>query len=181
MLEELNAEILDADAIYHRLITPRDGEPSALARQIAARFPGVLDSSGAVDRQTLGEHVFANTAERRALEAITHPVIADAVAQQVEALSAAGCQRVIYDVPLLYERGLQHGMSGVIVVWVPLAVQVARLARRDRLPQPIIEQRIASQLSLDEKRRRATWVIDNSGDLEATRAQVEEIWLQIAG
>jgi dephospho-CoA kinase len=69
----------------------------------------------------------------------------------------------------------------VIVVWVPLAVQVARLARRDRLPQPIIEQRIASQLSLDEKRRRATWVIDNSGDLEATRARVEEIWLQIAG
>ncbi len=176
MLEERGACVLDADAVYHRLIAPVEGEPSPLARQIEARFPGVLSPDGRIDRRALGRRVFADTTERRALEAITHPAVAHAAGQRLEQMRRDGCHLAIYDVPLLYERGLDGGMDAVIVVWVPREVQVSRLAKRDGLPPRVAEQRLASQLPLDEKRRRADWVVDNSGDLSATRQQIDRIW-----
>jgi dephospho-CoA kinase len=70
-------------------------------------------------------------------------------------------------------------MDGVVVVWVPREVQKARLMARDGLAEDAAEARLAAQLPLDEKRQHATWLVDNSGGLEATRAQVERIWREI--
>jgi dephospho-CoA kinase len=179
MLEAHGACVLDADAIYHQLIAPVDGDASPLARQIEARFRGVLQPDGNIDRRILGKHVYADTAERRALEAITHPAVAHVAGQQIEQMRRDGCPLMIYDVPLLYERRLEDGMDGVIVVWVPNDVQIARLAKRDGIPPREAEQRLASQLPLEEKRRRATWVVDNSGELPATQQQVDAIWSEI--
>ncbi len=81
--------------------------------------------------------------------------------------------------PLLYERGLDAGMHGVVVVWVPRDVQLARLAAREGLAREAAEKRLAAQMPLDAKRARATWVVDNGGTLEATRSQVERIWRNI--
>lgn len=180
MLEEHGARVLDADAIYHGLIAPVDGEASPLARQIEARFPGVLLPNGRLDRRTLGKRVFADSAERHALEAITHPAVAHVAGQRIEQLRREDCPLILYDVPLLYERRLEGGMDGVIVVWVPHDIQITRLAKRDGIEPRVAEQRLASQLPLEEKRRRANWVIDNSGDLPATRAQVDSVWSAIS-
>jgi dephospho-CoA kinase len=181
MLEAHGARVIDADAIYHGLIAAKNGEPSPLARQISARFPGVLTPEGNIDRRRLGEWVYGDAIERRALEAIAHPLVAIEVGRQIEALRTEGCPLALYDVPLLYERRLETGMDGVIVVWVPRDLQIRRLANRDRLSPREAERRLAAQLPLDEKRRLATWVVDNSGDLTATRNQVDVIWTEISG
>lgn len=179
MFRALGAHIIDADEVYHSLIQPGpspDHRPSPLAQRINSEFPGTLRADGTLDRPALASVVFGDPAKRRALELITHPAVAQEVAARIATLHAAGVERVLYDVPLLYERGLEQGMHGVIVVWVPHDLQRQRLQQRDGFSDTDAERRLAAQLPLDEKRKRADWVIDNSGPLDATRQQVEHIW-----
>ncbi|MEO0811367.1 MAG: dephospho-CoA kinase [Myxococcota bacterium] len=180
MLAKRGAQLIDADAVYHRLIQPTDGAASPLARRIEERFSGVLNPDGTLNRQALGERVFRDENERRILEQLTHPAVAEAVGAAVQAMQAEGVEHVFYDVPLLYERGLESGMAGVVVVWVPPHIQLERLIQRDGLSAKDAQRRIGSQMPLDEKRERADWVIDNSGSLEDTDAQVEALWTRLS-
>lgn len=181
MFAELGASLLDADAIYHELVAPTESAPSPLATTIGALFPGYLLQDGSLDRPRLGAVVFADPEARKRLEQVAHPAVAAETARRIQALEASGVRQVIYDVPLLYERHLQHSMQGVIVVWVPEAIQVARLVARDTIAAQAAEQRLAAQWPLEEKRRIATWVIDNSGTRDATFVQAEAIWQEIVG
>jgi dephospho-CoA kinase len=181
MLRLLGTDVLNADGIYHTLIAPERGRPSSLGREIEARFPGVLEDDGSVDRKELGRRVFSDAEERKALERISHPRVAQSVARRVAELEAQGSRLVVYDVPLLFEAHLEVGMVGIIVVWVPHAIQVERLMRRDGISAEAAAKRLTAQLPLDDKRKRATWVIDNSGPLAETRQQVERLWRQLHG
>ncbi len=172
ILRELGAPVLDADVIAREVVEP--GTPGLAA--VAARFPNVLTPDGHLDRAKLGARVFANPTERAALNAIVHPLVGQAFLEKLQALEARGVERVVYDVPLLIENGLQAGMDGVVLVWVPRAIQKARLMARDGLDEAAAEARLAAQLPLDEKRPYATWIVDNSADLASTRAQVEQVW-----
>jgi dephospho-CoA kinase len=172
MLRELGAHVLDADAIAREVVEP--GTPGLA--EVAARFPGVLGPDGRLDRARLGARVFADPAERAALNALLHPRIGAAFLQKTQALAEQGVERVLYDAPLLIENGLHAGMDGVLLVWVPRELQKQRLMARDGLDAQAAEARLAAQLPLEEKRRHATWIVDNTGDLISTRAQVEEVW-----
>ncbi len=172
MLRELGAQVLDADVLAREVVAP--GTPGLAG--VATRFPGVVGADGQLDRAALGARVFADPAERAALNALLHPLIAQAFLERTQALAEAGVPRVIYDAPLLIENGLHTRMEGVILVAVPREVQRARLMARDGLSAEAAEARLASQLPLEAKRQHATWVVDNAGDLAATRAQVEAIW-----
>ncbi|QSQ27339.1 dephospho-CoA kinase [Pyxidicoccus parkwayensis] len=172
MLRELGAEVLDADVLAREVVEP--GTPGLA--DVAARFPGVVGPDGRLDRVKLGARVFSDAHERAALNAIIHPRVREAFLEKVQALEARGVARVIYDVPLLIEAGMHEWMEGVAVVWVPRDVQKARLMSRDGLDAAAAEARLAAQLPLDSKRQHATWVIDNSGELASTRAQVESVW-----
>jgi dephospho-CoA kinase len=172
MLRELGAHVLDADVIAREVVEP--GTPGLAA--VAARFPGVVGPDGRLDRAKLGARVFADPAERAALNALLHPLIGAAFLEKTQALAEQGAQRVIYDAPLLIENQLHRNMDGVVLVWVPRALQKARLLARDTLDEQAAEARLASQLPLDDKRPHATWIVDNSGDRISTRAQVEEVW-----
>lgn len=172
MLRELGAHVLDADVLAREVVEP--GTPGLAA--VAARFPGVLGPDGRLDRVKLGARVFADATERAALNAIVHPLVREAFLEKVQALAEQGVERIIYDVPLLIEGGLQESMDGVVLVWVPRALQKARLMGRDGLDEAAAEARLAAQLPLDDKRPYATWIVDNSGDLASTRAQVEQVW-----
>lgn len=172
MLRELGAEVIDADVLAREVVEP--GTPALAA--IAERFPGVVGPDGRLERARLGARVFGNDAERAALNAIVHPAVRDAFAQRLDDARARGLARVVYDVPLLVESGMHQWMDGLALVWVPRDTQKARLMARDHLDEAAAEARLASQLPLDDKRQHATWVIDNSGDLAGTRAQVESVW-----
>ncbi len=172
MLRELGAQVLDADVIAREVVEP--GTPGLAA--VAERFPGVLGPDGRLDRAKLGARVFGDPQERAALNALLHPLIGQQFLLRTQALAEAGVERLLYDAPLLIENRLHEAMNGVVLVWVPREVQRARLMARDGLDEAAAEARLAAQLPLDEKRQHATWLVDNSGNLEATRAQVEEVW-----
>ena len=177
MFRELGAQVVDADQVARDVAEP--GTPGL--EEVARRVPGVLDPSGHLDRAALGRRVFADPGERRALEGILHPRIREEVARRTEALARAGVTVVLYDAALLIENGLHRGMDGVILVSAPEAVQRARLAARDGLDDAANTARLAAQLPLADKRAHATWVVDNGGSLDETRAQVRRIWEEIRG
>lgn len=177
MFRELGAEVIDADQLAREVVEP--GTPAL--EEIGRRFPGVVDAQGRLDRAALGARVFADEGERRALEAIVHPRIRAEMTRRTEALARAGQKVVLYDAALLIENGLHRGMDGVVLVSAPEAAQRARLAARDGLDDAAISARLAAQLPLADKRAHATWVVDNGGSLEETRAQVRRIWEEIRG
>jgi dephospho-CoA kinase len=172
MLQDLGAPIIDADLVAREVVEP--GQP-ALA-EIAARFPGVVGADGVLDRKALGERVFGQSEDRAALNAITHPRIQARVIDRSAALQEAGAPLAIYDAALLIENRLHQAMEGVILVVTDLATQRQRLMDRNGLTAAEADARIAAQMPLDEKKKVATWVIDNSGTRDATRAQVDALW-----
>jgi dephospho-CoA kinase len=174
MLEEQGAKIIDADQIAREVVEP--GQP-ALA-EIAARFPGVV-KGGALDRKALGERIFNHEAERKALNAIVHPRVQGRVLELSQQYAEAGVPLVFYDVPLLFENGLEKTMEASVLVAAPPEVQLSRLMSRDGYDEAQAKARIAAQMSLDEKRKRATYVIENGGSLSTTRAQVDALWKKL--
>jgi dephospho-CoA kinase len=175
-MEALGARVIDADVLAREAVAP--GSPG-LARVVARFGPEVLGADGALDRPRLGALVFADREARRDLEAIVHPEVQRLALERMAAAMADGATLVVYDVPLLYENGLERSLPEVIVVSAPPELQRARIAARDGLPPEQIEARIAAQLPLEEKLRRADHVIDNGGSLEATRRQVEALYARL--
>lgn len=174
MFAALGAKVIDADLLAREVVAP--GTPGLA--QLAARWPDCI-ADGALDRKKLGARIFADPAERAALNAIVHPLIAAETMRRAQAFADAGEKAVLYEAALIVENKLDAGMDGLIVVSVPEPVQLERLVQREKIPEAEARQRLAAQLPLAEKLARATWVVDNSGELEATRAQVARIWCEI--
>jgi len=163
---------LDADELAHG-VTTAGTEATA---QIAERFGGeVLDSSGAVDRHKLGAIVFADSAARRALEEIVHPAVYRAIAAGMRAFELLDRSPfVIVDIPLLYETGHSSDFDRVIATVCPRRVQIERLKERG-FSETEAEQRLAAQMSADEKALRADYIIQTDGTIASTNAQVDRI------
>ncbi len=178
MLRELGARVIDADAIAREVVEP--GRP-ALAEIVAWLGRDILLADGSLDRRKLGELVFGDSAARAALEGITHPRITAAAKEALAAAEREGCAVAVLDVPLLYEAGWDEGVDEVWVVYVDAATQLSRLMARDSLTAAQAAARVAAQMSLEEKARRADIVIDNSGDPGGTAAQVAAAWRRAAG
>ncbi len=173
MLREIGAAVVDADAIVHDLQRPGTPVLGAIVREFG---PGVLRPDGSLDRQALGRIVFADAGRRRALEAIVHPAVRAEMRRQIEEHRRAGRPAVVLDIPLLFESGWDRMVDEVWLVYVDGATQKARLMARSGLSPEEAEARIAAQMDLEEKARRADRVIDNRGSLEETRAQVLAAW-----
>ena len=173
MLAAHGAVVIDADELAREVVRP--GEP-ALA-EVAARFgQDMLQADGTLDRSRLGAVVFADPDARRDLEGITHPRIAALTQERVAAALAGTAPLIAVDIPLLYENGREPMFEGVLLVYAPEAVQIRRMRDRNGLDDAAAAQRLAAQLPIEEKRARATWVIDNSGDIEATARAVDRWW-----
>ncbi|MFO0600053.1 MAG: dephospho-CoA kinase [Myxococcaceae bacterium] len=171
LLREHGLSVIDADVLAREVVAPgTDG-----LREVAARFPGVVAADGTLDRKALGARVFARDDERAALNAILHPKIRALAKERTDALAARGEAIAIYDAPLLVENKLYQGMDGVILVWVDDATQLERLIARDGLTPDAARARVAAQLPLSEKKKVATWLIDNGGTLADTRRQVDAL------
>ena len=174
LLAERGAAIIDADVIAREIMEP--GHP-VLAAVSEPFGPGVLNADGTLNRKKLGEIVFSNPEERKALEALTHPAIRAEMKQRMEELEAADPHRlVVADIPLLYESGLDPLYERIMVVYVPREVQLTRLMLRDGLSKEAAEQRISAQMDIEIKKERADILIDNSGGLEETKRQIDDFW-----
>lgn len=174
MLRELGAVVLDADQIAREVVAV--GEPGW--KQVAEAFPDVIGEDGTIDRRKLGRRVFADAQQRRKLEAIIHPLVFERIKTQGQLLEQDN-QIVFADIPLLYETNSHTWLDWVVVVYVPQEVQLRRLIQRDKLSEAEAWSRIQAQMSIEEKRKLADYVIDNSGSLAETKVQVDRLWHQI--
>lgn len=165
MLRELGVPVFDADATVHRL----QGPGGALLPEIEDAFPGTTGPRG-VDRAALGAQVFGNAEALARLEAIVHPAVAEE--RSVFLLEHGGEALVVFDIPLLYEKGHGAGLDAVAVVSAPAEMQRARVLARPGMTPEKFAQILALQVPDAEKRARADHVIDTGVTLAETRAQV---------
>jgi dephospho-CoA kinase len=178
LLLKLGCAVIDADLLAREVTATG----SAALDQIAATFGDeVIADDGSLDRARLAQIVFDDPAARRKLEAITHPAIASAARQRAADLGAQGHQVVFYEAALLVETGRHSDLDGLVVVTAGEAQRVERLMARSGLTYEEAQKRLAAQLPQDVKVQVADFVIDNSGALEQTRAQVEALWEQLSG
>ncbi|WP_298192070.1 dephospho-CoA kinase [Novosphingobium sp.] len=165
MLRELGVPVFDADATVHRL----QGPGGRLLPAIEAAFPGTTGADG-VNRQALGAQVFGNPEALGRLEAIVHPAVAEERA--VFLLEHAGQPIVVFDIPLLYEKGHGAGLDAVVVVSAPAHMQRDRVLARPGMTPEKFAQILSLQVPDTEKRARADHIIDTGVTLAETREQV---------
>ncbi len=173
LLARRGARVLDADALAHAELA----RPEVRARIAAELGPGAIGAGGEVDRAALARRVFADPSARRRLEAIVHPGVIAAIEREIRAAAERAGRRevVVLDVPLLAEAGIVGACDELVFVGASIETREAR-ARARGWPQGEVARREASQRPLDEKRRAATFAIDNDGDIAATEAAVDRFW-----
>ncbi len=178
ILTRLGGIIIDADVISHQVTEPG----SHGLCQVAKTFgPHVITPQGSLDRKELGKIIFHDEEARRRLEAIIHPLVLGAVEETLERLSLNGqrqgkIQMAVLDAPLLFEAGADQFADEVWVVWTARSTQEERLMKREGYTREEAGIRIDAQMSISEKARLATHIIDNQGDLEDTETQVTALW-----
>lgn len=168
MFEELGVPVFDADKVVRSM----QGAGGALVAAIESAFPGTTGRNG-VDRDKLGAVVFGDEAELARLEAIVHPAVREARTEFLREHAAA--RLVVFDIPLLFERGGDEEVEAVVVVSAPPEVQRKRVLARPGMTAERFEQILALQLSDVEKRARAEVVIHTGGSLDRTREQVRSV------
>ena len=167
IFRKMGFPVIDADTIAHEVL---EQEREAVARIFG---PRVIAADGRVDRPALGAIVFADAERRRELEGLLHPKIEARIVQEAAALDALERPYLI-DIPLFYEREA-YPIERVIVVYAPRALQLRRLMARNGLSETEALRRIEAQMDIETKRRRATWVIDNTRDLPHLHAECERV------
>jgi dephospho-CoA kinase len=175
LLVARGAALVDADELAREAA----GDPEVLAR-IAAELGPELVEDGRLDRAATAARVFGDEAARQALNAIVHPWVRRRSDEEVRALlERAPPPVILLDIPLLFENGLERGLDGVIVVAADLPARVARVAARSGLREDEVRARDAAQMPLEEKARRADYLLDNSGSPEALGAQIDALWAEL--
>ncbi|MHB1593505.1 MAG: dephospho-CoA kinase [Streptosporangiaceae bacterium] len=167
------ALLIDADAVAREVVAP--GTPGLAA--IVAAFGDRVLADGELDRQRLGEIVFADAGQRERLNAIVHPLVHDRMAELDR--QAGPDAIVVHDVPLLAENGLAPGYDLVLVVDAPDEVRIGRLVHRRGMPEQQARARMAAQASRQDRLAIADLVIDNSGPLAALDGEVDRVWAEL--
>lgn len=175
LFRELGAEVISADDLAREVVGP--GSP-VLERIVKHFGPQVLRPDGGLDRQALAARIFGDSDARGDLNRIIHPAIAQ-LAQARLGEAAARSSVVVYEAPLLFEAGAEGRVDAVLVVTVSQSVQLRRLMERDGLSENEARARIEAQMSQDEKVARADFVIDNSGEKQATEEAVRRLYAEL--
>lgn len=170
---EAGVPVHDSDAAVHALY---EGEA---VPAIEHAFPGAA-AAGKVDRAKLASMVLNDSAALTRLEAIVHPLVSSSRERFLAEAHASGAPIVVFDVPLLFETGLDKGCDAVVVVSAPPAIQRERVLKRPGMTEEKFAAILAKQMPDAEKRRRADFVVDSSQDFDHARAQVRDILRAVA-
>jgi dephospho-CoA kinase len=172
ILRTLGAVVIDADEATHAVYEPDTPGFEAVVGEFGPEF--VRD--GRIDRARLGELVFKDADARHRLNEIVHPLVREWMAARTAEAAQAGAEVVVQDVPLLFENGLARLYSTDVLVYVPEDLQLQRLVKGRGVSADKARAMISAQMPIEEKRKLAHHVIDNSGTIEATRQQVQRLW-----
>jgi dephospho-CoA kinase len=178
LLAELGAVVVDADQIARDLQRPGSPVLSRMAERFGAQ---ILREDGTLDRAAVAAIVFGDAPEAKQaladLNGITHPAIQAEILRRLEA-EAGTDHIVVLDHPLLGEHP-RDDLVATIVVDIPVEMAIRRLVELRGMDETDARNRIQSQMAREDRLARATYVVDNSGDLDHLRAQVDDLWAQL--
>jgi dephospho-CoA kinase len=174
LLTDRGAILIDLDEIAREVVNP--GQPTLF--RIAERFgQAILQEDGSLNRKKLGDIVFADPSERKALEQIIHPAIRAVMKERMAYYESNTPNKlIVVDVPLLFESGLESYFEQIMVVYVPRKMQLQRLMERNSLTIEEAERRLTAQMDIEEKKSRGDILIDNSSSIALTELQIERFW-----
>ncbi len=172
-LARLGAIIVDADALAHLLAQPGEALYEAYYKHFG---PEAVTAEGLLDRQYIAWRVFSSPEEKAWMDRTAHPIIRTRFEQEL----AAACDQlppaVVLDVPLLFEAGWDEMADECWLVYATLEQQLKRLLARNGGTEEAARARIMAQMPLEEKRRRADFVLDNTGRQSRLLKQVRRLW-----
>jgi len=166
-------------------------DADVVAREVMSIYPeineyirnefgnGFFDEKGQLNRRKLGNHLFSRKEKLAGYEAVILPLIKKEIFMRIDCLEKKGKNICFLDAPTLIEQGLHKQMDKNILVWVDRETQIKRISERDRMEYGQILERISCQMDLDEKRKYADFIVDNSRGLEETKKQVDKILAQL--
>ncbi len=165
-------KVIDADFVYKQLSKPFE----VLYNEITSRLPTVpLKTDRSIDWHRLGEMVFCDEKLRLELNNLTHPFVIREIENQLKVLRGQEEKIVVLSVPLLFESNLDRMCDKTIVVYVNRETQLSRLMERDGIDRDYAQVKIDSQMSLEEKRKRSDYVIDNSDKMQDAREAFDRL------
>ena len=173
VLQELGAEVINADQVGHEAYTPHTESWNAV---VDAFGRDILQPDGEIDRRKLGAIVFADPVQLAKLNGIMHPRMADMVAEKTEQMRSRGVQVVVVEAALMFEAGWETLVDEVWATDSPLEIVFERLMSRNGMDEQEVRKRIGSQMDIQERLDRADVVVDNSGDVAALEATVKSLW-----
>ena len=169
----LGAKVIDADKIGKDIAKPGMKAYKAIVKMFGKN---ILCSSKNIDRKALAGIIFNDARKRKQLENIMHSAIMFEINRQIASLAKKGRFKVILEVPLLFETGLNRFRDANIVVWASRNAQVIRLIKRDKLKNSEIKLRIKAQMPLEIKKHKADCLIDNSKSISELKSTIKRIW-----
>ena len=173
VFRELGCHVLDADRTAREVV--RKGTPG-LAKVVSEFGDEILTADGELDRPKMAAIVFADEKMRLLLNSIVHPLVFESQNQWLAERETEDPDGIaIVDAALMIESGGYRRFEKLIVVWCEPDIQFERLIKRDGMSGAEAKRRIASQISQDEKKRFADFLIDTSGDFESTREQCRQV------
>ncbi|MEA3521901.1 MAG: dephospho-CoA kinase [Campylobacterota bacterium] len=157
--------VIDADIISHKIL-------DANTAWVSENFGDEFIKSSKVNRTELGKIVFSNSEAKAKLEAFLHPKIRAEI--EAQSIKQDGFKfPYLIDIPLFFENS-SYDIKDSVVVYTPKEIQLERFIKRNGFSQEESLRRIASQMDIEEKKKRATWLIDNSGKLKHLQQECED-------
>ncbi|WP_057735935.1 dephospho-CoA kinase [Liquorilactobacillus uvarum] len=172
-LKKKGAFVIDGDIIARQVVEPGKIGLRKLKEAFGTK---IIKKDGTLNRARLGKIVFADKKQLKRLNEITGPLIRQRVEEQIEEARQLKIRLLVLEIPLLFEGHYEKYCDSVMTVSIPHEVQLERLMKRNNLKKGEAQKRIKTQMSQDERNRRADIVIDNSKQVEETLTQVIE-WL----
>jgi dephospho-CoA kinase len=172
ILKQNGFQVIDADSIAHQVL---DEQYQAIVKE----FGEVFVKNEKVDRKLLGRIIFSDQKKRKVLEELLHPLIYDRIVEHSTVLDKSA-EPYIVDIPLFFEGG-RYNIDKVIVVYAQKEQQLKRLMQREGYSKKEALARINVQIDIEEKRKKATYVIDNSGDLKQLEYETKRVREEILG
>lgn len=174
ILQDMGCQIIDTDLIAHQQAEVGQAGWLAIKKEFGDAF---FKEDQTLDRKKLGQYVFNNPDALKRLSTVTQREILKEVKRQMAQSMAKVC---VLDVPLLFEAGWDQYCDLTVLIDLPEAEELRRLIARDGLTAAEAEKRIKAQLPLAEKRRRASYIIENTGTIEALRKKLDQLLAELA-
>ncbi|CAL4925997.1 unnamed protein product [Urochloa decumbens] len=177
LFKNTSVPVVDADVVARNVVQKGTGGWKKIVKAFGDE---ILLDNGEIDRARFGQIVFSDPSKRQLLNRLLAPHISSGIFWEIAKLWMKGCKVIALDIPLLFETKMDRWTNPVIVVWVNPETQIERLMSRDGFSEEQAQNRINAQLALDRKKSEADIVIDNSGSLDDTKQQFQEVLRKVS-